>query len=101
MESPKRHTLLDGETGNTTGKAVSWSGIGPGTLQIAGTFDTATVTIEGSLDDGATWASPTGGVFTAAVMTSFEMGIGLVRAVLSLVGASTSLSVYLSPQERS
>jgi hypothetical protein len=95
--SAKRLTLLDGVTANSTGEAVEWTGKGPGSLQVSGTWDGATVTIQGSLDGGVTWVTVAGGVFTADAILSFEMGNGLVHAVVSSVG-TTSLSAYLTPQ---
>ena len=101
MIPDKRIVLLNAATANANGAPFEWNGIGKGSLQVVGTWDTATVTIQTSFDGGTTWTSPSGAVFTADVVTTFESGVCLVRAVLSSVGASTSLSAYLTPQERS
>lgn len=92
--------LLDEATANANGESFEWTGTGEGTLHIFGTFDTCTVTIQGSLDGGETWTAPAASAYTAATITSFNMGRGLVRAVLSSVGASTSVSCYLSAPDR-
>jgi hypothetical protein len=97
--SPKRHKLLEKATSNTTGEAFEWAGIGPGTLHVYGTFDTCNVAIQGSTDNGVTW-TPYSTSYTAATITSLEAGNILIRAVLTSVGASTSISVDAVPQER-
>jgi hypothetical protein len=93
----KRIVLLNEVSTNSTGEAFQWRGTGPGSLQVSGTWDGATVTIQGSLDGGDTWVTVAGGVFTADAILGFEMGNGLVHAVVSSVG-TTSLSAYLTPQ---
>ncbi len=98
----KTLTLLDEETGNITGEWIKWAGTGSGTLQIDGTWDGATITIQGKIKGSASGASPANSVFTelSTLILPFDMGIGLVRAIVTDVGGSTSLSVYLSPPER-
>jgi hypothetical protein len=98
--SNKRHQLLSAVTANTTGEKIEWSGVGPGTLHIYGTFDTCNVAIQGSTDGGTTWTAYSTS-YTAATITSFEAGNILVRAVVTSVGGSTSVSADLVEQERS
>ena len=97
--SLNRLQLLSAATANANGKTFEWKGCGPGTLHIYGTFDTCTVAIEGSTDGGDTWTAYSTS-YTSAGIVAFEAGNILVRAVLSSVGASTSVSVDLVPQER-
>lgn len=99
--SPKRLILLKEATANGSGENLKWAGIGSGSLQVVGTWDGATVTVKGSMDGGVTFTAPTGSAFTSDVMTTFEMGEGLVNATVSGAGGSTNLSAYLVPQERS
>lgn len=100
MISPKRMTLLDSVTSNVSGPARFWAGVGKGSLHVFGTWDTATVTIQGSLDGGVTWTAISGLALTDDSFVTFEMGLAHVRAVSSSVGASTSLSAYVVPQEQ-
>ena len=98
MTSRLRIPLLENVTANSNGATKPWYSYGLGTLHVFGTWDTATVTIEGSTDEGVTWTPVTGGVFTEDKITSFEAGEIEVRAVVSSVGASTDLTAYLIPQ---
>lgn len=80
-----------------TGTAQKWTGNNkPGTLQISGTWDGATVTIKGSLD-GTNYIAPANSAFIADVVTDFEMSTGYVQAVVSSAGGSTSLTAILEP----
>lgn len=101
MISVKRMTLLDSVSSDMNGPARFWDGIGPGSLHVFGTWDGATVTIQGSLDGGVTWTALSSLTLTANTFISFEMGLAHIRAVVSSAGASTELSAYVAPQERS
>ena len=90
-------TLLNAQATDGDGAIVDWNGNKEGTLQISGTWNGATVTIYGSLDDGTTFKAPTNSAYTEDVITSFQMGPGKVKATISSAGASTSLSAYISP----
>jgi len=48
----KTITLISAVTANSNGEAYEWAGQGLGSLQVFGTFDTCTVTMQGSLDGG-------------------------------------------------
>jgi hypothetical protein len=70
------------------------------TVQVIGTFDTATVTIQGSLDGGTTWATLTDDqgadlAFTAAGLEKVAQTTGLIRPLVSSAGGSTDVDVYL------
>lgn len=95
----KRLQLLDEATANATGKWFEWSGVGVGTQAIYGTFDTCSIQIQISTDGGKT-AVALGTAITAAAAAAFEQGNILVRAVLSSVGGSTSVSVDIVEAER-
>lgn len=92
--------LQDDQTANNTSEWKEWNGTGEGTLQVVGTWDGATVTIQGTLDRSKTGVSPLNSAYTADAIVPFSMGRGWVRAVVSGVGTS-SLSVLLSEPERS
>lgn len=89
--------LLNSAKTDGSGTAIDWNGNKKGTLQIAGTWDGATVTIYGSIDSGATYTAPNNSSYTEDVITSFEMGPGKVKATVSSAGASTDLNAYVSP----
>jgi len=91
--------LQEDQTANNTGEWKEWSGTGEGTLQVVGTWDGATVTIQGTLDRSKTGIAPSNSAYTADAIVPFSMGRGWVRAVVSGVG-TTSLSVLLSKPER-
>ena len=95
-----KHLLLNGATADSNYPEVEWSGTGEGSLQIGGTFDGATVTIEGKTDDLVGWKAPAGMAYTAAALVPFAAGKELVRAVVSGKGASTNLSAILQEPER-
>ena len=95
----KTITLISAVTANSNGEAYEWAGQGLGSLQVFGTFDTCTVTMQGSLDGGVTWTAITSQAFTAASFAPFGAANCLVRAVVSSVGASSSVSAILTPQE--
>jgi hypothetical protein len=97
------HKLAVGETGNFVSKWVKWSGTGVGTVQVAGTFDSATVTLYGRIGDQDTKLAEkaiTGAAYSAAVLTTFEAGVSEVRAKGTGSGLSGELYVFLSEPER-
>lgn len=89
--------LLEAETADGNGDGVIYPGRGLSTLHIYGTFDGCTIAIEGSTDGGTTWTAFVTS-YTAAVITNFEEGRILVRAVVSSAGASTSISCDIAQQ---
>ena len=97
--SPKRLQLLDKATANATGKWFEWSGVNVGTQNTYGTPDTCSIQLQGSTDGGKT-AVAIGSAITAAGWTTFQAGNVLVRAVISSVGGSTSMSLDLVEAER-
>ena len=87
---------------DTSPEAFKWNSLGAGTLHVrATTWDGATVTIQGTTDDGTTWDTVADGTFTADAIVAFEAGQIGVRAQISGVGGSTdAISVTLVPQGR-
>jgi len=90
--------LLDEVSADGNGEGKKWAGTGEGTLHIFGTWDGATVTIQGS-SDNVNYDTPAAAVYTADVIIPFSMGKGWVRAVVSSAG-TTSLTARLLPPER-
>lgn len=82
---------------NSDSEIIDWNGSNYGSLQIFGTWDGCIVTIKGSLDDGENFTACQGAVLTSDVITSFLMAPGKVKAFLTNVGVSTSLTCELSP----
>ena len=69
-------------------------------IQVTGTFDGATATVQGSNDDGATWFSltdPQGNAlaFSAAGGSLITEVPDLTRVLVTSAGASTSLTAAL------
>ena len=63
---------------------------------IAGTWDTATVTLKASPDGGTTWVDIEDGAFTADVIKRIVLCSGMsIKGTVSSVGASTSLSMWI------
>ena len=86
-------------TGSLDGESISIPGASDRCVQVIGTFDTATLTMQGS-NDGVTWASLTDFqdadiAFTAAGMKIIAEAPLYIRPLVSSVGASTDLDVYL------
>jgi len=98
--NPKTMVLLENATSSQTSESFQWAGTSKGSIQLAGVWDGATVTMEGSLDGGLTWGTVTNGINTSDKLEDFGGGYGLVRAVLSDAGAGTNLKVMLTPPER-
>jgi hypothetical protein len=90
--------LLNNATTDGAGTAIDWYGNpNPGTLQINGTWDGATVTISGSIDDGSNYIAPLNSAYTSNVIVNFDMAVGKIKATVSNAGASTNLNAYISP----
>lgn len=82
-----------------TGASVALGGGYDRSVQIAGTFDGATVTLQGS-NDGSNWATLTdpqgnGIAVTAATIEAVTELTRYVRAITTGGGASSSLTVSL------
>lgn len=65
-------------------------------IQVDGTFNGATITINASSDGGSTWTPVTGGAFTAAAFQTIQLKDCLLHAVTSGGDSGTSLSIYLT-----
>jgi hypothetical protein len=92
--------LLTNQTTNGNGPEVAWNGNHGGEIQIAGTWDGATVTIKGSLDGGTTYTEPPEslGQFTSDTIEAFNFHApGKIRATLSNAGATTDISAWIEP----
>lgn len=93
--------LISAVTSNSNGDTQDWGGKSNNhlntrrTVYAYGTWDTATVTIQISPDSGTTWFNVTSGAFTADGYLTFEARATSIRAVVSSVGASTSVSALL------
>lgn len=87
-----------GMTGGDDGAPVRYAGAADRTAQVVGTFNGATVTLQGSLD-GSNWASLTDAQGNAIAMTSagLEAVTELVRYVRPVVtgGSGASITVML------
>ena len=87
-------------TADHTGSGASAVEYADRSVQVAGTFDGATVIIEGSNDGGTTWAQlrdPAGTLisFTAAGLKSIMELTGQIRPRLSVVGTAADLEINL------
>lgn len=87
--------LYTAQTGNDTLAAVPVTGFVQNTLYAFGTFDTATIALEASPDGGTTWLAVTDASFTEAGMIRLDFAATHIRAVVSSVGGSTSLSFWI------
>lgn len=88
--------ILNGATTNTSGtKALSPtpSKAASGDLFISGTFDGATVTLYGSMDN-TTFAAYASGVFTAPTIYRLETRMRYLKATITGAGGSTNISVH-------
>jgi hypothetical protein len=91
-------TFFENKTDDGSGTVIDWNGnCNPGTLQIVGVWDGATVEITGSMNRGSNYTAPVNSSYTDDVITTFEMATGKVKATISNAGASTNLSAYISP----
>ena len=87
-------THQNAATTDGNGTAATVSGYGPMAFQATGTFDTATVTYQGSVDGTNYVALPgSSAVTTAGIFQIDVSGYKSVRAVISGAGASTNLTV--------
>jgi len=95
-QKPQVATLLNAHSTDTPGQPAEWNG-GQGTLHIFGTWDGATVTMEGSLD-GDNWDAINGiSAFTDDYFGPVsDAGNCFIRANVSGVGTS-SLTAKISP----
>lgn len=87
-------------TADHTGDAVVRPGASDRAVQVKGTFGSATVAIEGSLDGGVTYAAlhdpgGTAVTFTAAGINAISENVTHIRARLSTVGSGASITVLL------
>ena len=80
------------------GNTISWSSNGRDWVHIGGTFDSATVTLEGSPDEGATWTTLSAdSVFTEAAWHSISVPAGvLLRAAITGGGGSEAIDIHVS-----
>ena len=63
------------------------------TVYITGTFDSATVTLEASPDDGTTWAPVAGVSATAATVVTVDLVATAIRGVVA--GSTTAASISM------
>ena len=90
--------LLQNRTSDGYDKIIEWTGRGPATLHIEGTWDSATVTMTEKPKIGSTYISPPRNYeFTEDTAIKFEAGRVMVKATISGAGGSTSLSAYIIP----
>lgn len=102
MTVPKtKFIFFENKTSDGDSSIIEWTGSGPATLQISGTWGGATVTVLGSCDQGNTWTSPTQSVYeyTDDSIVEFQAGRILVKLTVSDASETTSLSAYLVPSE--
>lgn len=91
-------TLFKNKTDDGDGTVVDWNGNdNPAGIQVEGTWDGATVTLNGSYNGGTSYLSPANGTFTEDTITDIDIATGKVKATISNAGASTDLSCYISP----
>ena len=90
--------LLSNASDNGDGVVIDWNGNGvPGTLQLSGEFGGATVTINGSIDEGVNYDSPANGQFITAEIVYFDMAPGKVKATISGASGTTNINCDISP----
>jgi hypothetical protein len=84
-------------TSKTSGEssAVQWFG-GTGQMIVTGTFDTSTVSLQVSPDDGVTWITVSGSSITAADCKNFDLNSCDIRLAITSAGASTSINAWLT-----
>lgn len=97
METPI--TIASAMTANGSSAAYKWSEKQFqdwfANLQVIGTFDGATLTIEATMD-GTNWTPIDNGAFTTPLLRVLRLKYCQIRATVSSAGASTSLSVLVS-----
>ena len=84
------------DTLNQTSTELNWPG-GIGQMVVDGTFDTCTVELQMSPDDGTTWV-PIGGdaTVTEKAVVNFDLNGCDIRLELTSVGGSTSINGWLT-----
>jgi len=86
--------LLTNADSNSSSSAVQSADSDPTLIVAAGTWDTATLTLEVSPDNGTTWVS-TGDTLTANGVIKIDLPWGTrFRVTLSSVGGSTSVNAW-------
>lgn len=75
--------------------AVQWFG-GTGQMIITGTFDSSTVSLQVSPDDGTTWITVSGSSVTAADCKNFDLNSCDIRLAITAAGGSTSINAWLT-----
>lgn len=96
-------TLLDGVTSNSNGPSTVWPLRTPykcANIIVYGTWDTATVTLQHSLDNGTTWMdfkddTGTSVTWTANAEKVLCIDQRMIRLVVSSVGGSTDLDARI------
>lgn len=86
-------------TTDTSTVAFPWNGSHSNdwfaNLQVFGTFDSATVTIEASLD-GTNWTPIDNGEFTEPLLRTLRLKNCSLRATMTDAGASSSVTVQIT-----
>lgn len=92
-------TWLDLDATDATGTPITMAGSTVRSVQIDGTFDSSTVTIEGS-NDGVTYFTlndPQGNAIskTSAAFEAIQESPRFLRPKVASAGGSTSINIYL------
>lgn len=91
--------IFNAATSNASSTAVNWEG-GIGQFMVSGTFDSCTVKMQMSPDDGTTWIDVGSDTeFTSAGVANFELGPCDIRGDLSSAGSSTSVSAWMTARK--
>ncbi|MAF24529.1 hypothetical protein CL634_02995 [bacterium] len=91
MSDSLTQVLTSAVSGNST--AVQWVG-GIGQMVVTGTFDSATVSLQMSPDDGSTWITVSGSSLTSADCKNFDLNSCDLRLAITSAGASTSINAW-------
>jgi hypothetical protein len=75
--------------------SVQWYG-GTGQIIVTGTFDSSTVSLQISPDDGSTWITISGSSVTAADCKNFDLNSCDLRLAITSAGASTSINAWIT-----
>jgi hypothetical protein len=86
--------LFSARTSNGASAAVEWQG-GVGTYYVNGTFGGATVTLQASFDNGASWLSLGDAALTQAGAVNFQLPNVLLRASVSNASGTTSVTAIV------
>jgi len=76
-------TLFDGQETDGDSSEIDWNGNRVGSYQAFGTWDGATVTIKGSLNNGSNYNNPPELAITVDEIGPLEMGPGKMKATIS------------------